>query len=165
MKASLLITSVAARPPGKKSRSQRSISAMRFVPAKVRPPSDSMAPPGSEATMISVSRRRLNTVCGPVDFQILDAAGPIAAFEIATRYVEGAYELRVIAADGGLVRSSSGVAITAEAFDPGQRIDTLIVAGGEGSRAPALDGRVLGFVRQAAAIARRTTSVCSGAYI
>src|SRR5450631_2951069 len=99
------------------------------------------------------------------DFQILDAAGPIAAFEIATRYVEGAYELRVIAADGGLVRSSSGVAMTAEALDPGQRIDTLIVAGGEGSRAPALDGRVLGFVRQAAATARRTTSVCSGAYI
>jgi len=99
------------------------------------------------------------------DFQILDAAGPIAAFEIAGRIVEGAYSLRVVAADGRLVRSSAGVAMTAEAFDPTQPIDTLVVAGGEGSRAAALDPRVLDFVRAAAARARRTTSVCSGAYV
>ncbi|HEY3887384.1 MAG TPA: GlxA family transcriptional regulator [Caulobacteraceae bacterium] len=99
------------------------------------------------------------------DFQILDAAGPIAAFEIAARYVAGAYDLRVIAAAGGPVRSSSGVAMSAEAFDPGQRIDTLVVAGGEGTRAPAIDERLLGFVRETAASARRTASVCSGAYI
>ena len=29
------------------------------------------------------------------DFQLLDAAGPISAFEIAERYVPGSYELRV----------------------------------------------------------------------
>ena len=33
-------------------------------------------------------------------FQILDAAGPIAAFEIAGRYCEGAYALEVIAEIG-----------------------------------------------------------------
>jgi transcriptional regulator GlxA family with amidase domain len=99
------------------------------------------------------------------DFQILDAAGPIAAFEIAGRYVRGAYDLRLIAADGGLVRSSSGVAMTAEPFDAGPPIDTLVVTGGEGSRDAALDPRVLDFVRDTAARARRTTSVCSGAYI
>src|ERR1700722_3006100 len=99
------------------------------------------------------------------DFQILDAAGPIGAFEIAARYVPGAYDLRVIAAEAGPVRSSSGVAMTAEVFDAAPRLDTLVISGGEGSRAPALDEHVLGFVRQAAASARRTTSVCSGAYI
>ncbi len=99
------------------------------------------------------------------DFQILDAAGPIAAFEIAARYVEGAYDLRVIAAEGGQVRSSSGAAMTAESFDQAQPIDTLVVAGGNGSREGARDPRVLDFVRETAARTRRTTSVCSGAYI
>ena len=99
------------------------------------------------------------------EFQILDAAGPIGAFEIAARYVAGAYDLRLIAADGGLVRSSSGVAMTAEPFDASLPIDTLVVAGGEGSRAAARDPRVLDFVRETAGRARRTTSVCSGAYV
>jgi transcriptional regulator GlxA family with amidase domain len=99
------------------------------------------------------------------DFQILDAAGPIAAFEIAGRYVPGAYALRVIAAEAGPVRSSSGVAMTAEALDAVQRIDTLVIAGGEGTRSPAIDEPVLSFVRQTAATARRISSVCSGAYV
>jgi transcriptional regulator GlxA family with amidase domain len=98
------------------------------------------------------------------DFQILDAAGPIAAFEIAGRLVEGAYDLRLIAADGGLVRSSSGVAMTAEGFDE-LAVHTLVVAGGNGSREAARDRRVLDFVRETAARAPRTTSVCSGAYV
>ena len=97
-------------------------------------------------------------------FQIIDAAGPIGAFEIAGRYGAGAYALRVIAADAGLVRSSSGVAMTAEAFDAAP-IDTLVIAGGDGSREATRDPRVLDFVRAAAARARRTTSVCSGAYV
>jgi transcriptional regulator GlxA family with amidase domain len=33
------------------------------------------------------------------DFQLLDAAGPIAAFEIAGRFVPGAYSLHVLARD------------------------------------------------------------------
>jgi len=99
------------------------------------------------------------------DFQILDAAGPIGAFEIAARYVPGAYALHVIAAEAGPVRSSSGVAMTAGAFDAAPRLDTLVISGGEGSRAPAIDAHVLGFVRRTAESSRRTTSVCSGAYI
>ena len=35
------------------------------------------------------------------DFQLLDAAGPIAAFEIAGRFVPGAYRLRVLACEPG----------------------------------------------------------------
>ena len=34
-------------------------------------------------------------------FQLLDAAGPIAAFEIAERYQRGSYDLRVIAVEPG----------------------------------------------------------------
>jgi transcriptional regulator GlxA family with amidase domain len=43
-------------------------------------------------------------------------------------------------------------------------LDTLIVAGGDGTRA-APDPRMLTYVRAAAERARRVTSVCSGAYI
>nr|WP_321869366.1 hypothetical protein [Burkholderia ubonensis] len=41
------------------------------------------------------------------DFQLLDAAGPVAAFEVASYYRDGHYTMRTIAAQAGLVRSSS----------------------------------------------------------
>ena len=96
-------------------------------------------------------------------FQLLDAAGPIAAFEIASRYVRGAYTLRVLAARGGPIASTSGVAMVAERFPTRLRTHTLMVAGGEGTReiAPA----VARFVRATAKHATRISSVCSGAYV
>ncbi|ATQ41536.1 GlxA family transcriptional regulator [Caulobacter mirabilis] len=99
------------------------------------------------------------------DFQLLDAAGPISAFEIAARYVPGAYVLRVLAKEAGVVRSSSGVGMTAEALEAAPRLDTLMISGGEGTRRPAICGETLDYVRDAAATARRTASICSGAYV
>jgi transcriptional regulator GlxA family with amidase domain len=99
------------------------------------------------------------------DFQILDAAGPLAAFEIAGRYGDGAYDIRLIAPGGGLVRSSAGVSFAAEPLDPGAGFDTLMVAGGDGTRAASRDAVLLDFVRQASARSRRTASVCSGAFV
>src|SRR5215217_7543565 len=99
------------------------------------------------------------------DFQILDVAGPIAAFEIADRFVPGSYEIRVLAKAGGLVASSSGVRMAAEALADAPRLDTLMISGGDGTRTPAICPETLDFVRCAARAARRTTSVCSGAYV
>lgn len=99
------------------------------------------------------------------DFQLLDAAGPIAAFEIAGRYRPGSYALRVIAAEAGRVASSSGVRMEAEGLDAADPIDTLVIAGGEGTRTPATNAALLDFVRRTAGQARRIASVCSGAYI
>jgi transcriptional regulator GlxA family with amidase domain len=98
-------------------------------------------------------------------FQLLDAAGPIAAFEIAGRYVPGAYRLHVLAREPGAVPSSSGVAMSAAAFADAPPLDTLIVSGGEGTRSPAICERTLDFARQAFRTARRTASVCSGTYV
>lgn len=98
-------------------------------------------------------------------FQLLDAAGPIAAFEIAGRLVPGAYRLHVLARAPGAVASSSGVAMTAEAFDTVAPLDTLIVSGGEGTRSPAICEATLAFARATFRTARRTASVCSGAYV
>src|SRR5579872_4593120 len=98
-------------------------------------------------------------------FQILDAAGPIGAFEIAGRYGGGAYAIETLAIGGGAVRSSSGVAMAAGAADPAQRFDTLMIAGGDGTREASHDPALLAFVRAAAANAGRVASVCSGAFV
>jgi transcriptional regulator GlxA family with amidase domain len=99
------------------------------------------------------------------DFQLLDAAGPISAFEIAERIRPGAYALRVIAAQPGLIRSSSGVSLQARPFGASGAVDTLIVAGGEGTREAARCPKSRRFVLACARSARRTTSVCSGTYV
>jgi transcriptional regulator GlxA family with amidase domain len=99
------------------------------------------------------------------NFQLLDAAGPIAAFDIAARLSDGGYRLETIAPTAGRVESSSGAAMTAEVFDPAVRYDTLIVAGGVGTGAASHDACLLDKVRLAAAQARRTAAICSGAFI
>ena len=96
---------------------------------------------------------------------MLDAAGPIAAFEIAAGALPGAYALRVAAGAGGLVRSSSGVAMPAAPIAGQRAIDTLIVAGGEGTRQAMGDAKLVGAIARAASRARRVASVCSGAYL
>jgi transcriptional regulator GlxA family with amidase domain len=99
------------------------------------------------------------------DFQILDAAGPIGAFEIAGRRASCGYAISTLATTAGAVRSSSGATMTAERLDPDARFDTFIVVGGNGSRLPAAHPPTLDLVRAVAANARRTASVCSGAFV
>jgi transcriptional regulator GlxA family with amidase domain len=99
------------------------------------------------------------------DFQLLDAAGPIAVFDTAARESPPpAYRLRVIANTAGPVTSSSGIQLIAQSFsdDP---LDTLIVAGGSGSREASACPQTLAFIRAAAPRARRLASVCTGAFI
>src|SRR5439155_13051360 len=99
------------------------------------------------------------------DFQLLDAAGPITAFEAGGREaVPPAYRLRVIARAAGPVTSSSGVQLIAEAF-PDDSLDTLIVAGGWGTRQEAACPETLAFIRATARRTRRIASVCSGAFV
>ena len=99
------------------------------------------------------------------DFQLLDAAGPISAFEVAARFAGQPPSIKVLAATPGPVRSSSGVEMLARGLNPSGAITTLIVAGGEGVRTAATCAKTLGFVRKAAKRGVRVASVCSGAYI
>ena len=106
--------------------------------------------------------RSLGVIIFP-DFQILDATGPIAAFEIAARISQGAYALEVLSAEGGPVASTSGVQLMSKALDE-RTPDILLVAGGQGTRRmtgnPAVEG-----LRAHAQEARRVASVCTGAYL
>ena len=98
------------------------------------------------------------------DFQILDLTGPLAAFEIARHFTGDAYAMRAVSAAGGLVRSSSGLAVDTRSFDE-DPCDTLIAVGGWGAEAACDDPAVRGFMRARSAAARRTASVCSGAFV
>lgn len=107
--------------------------------------------------------RRIAFVIFP-GFQLLDAAGPIAAFEIAGRHQPGRYELAVLAPDAGGVASSSGVKMTADVLDDAP-VDTIVVSGGDGTRSLPELAPIVRWLQRAAPRARRVTSVCSGAYV
>jgi transcriptional regulator GlxA family with amidase domain len=87
-------------------------------------------------------------------------------FSIATRL--GAHEYQIqIAADGGAIRTSSGLELTPHRPLPPTRgtIDTLIVPGGQGTREALDDTRLIGWIARAARHARRVASVCTGAFL
>jgi len=96
-------------------------------------------------------------------FQLLTAVGPIAVFEAAARACTyPPYRLRIVAPVA--VISSSGVQLIAEKFSR-EAVDTLIVAGGRGTREASASPQTLKFIGDTAHRARRTTSVCSGAFL
>jgi transcriptional regulator GlxA family with amidase domain len=103
----------------------------------------------------------------------LDLVGPhevfTAAAEVARRTgaEADAYGVAVAAASAGPVRTSRGPAIVADRAFASVRgpIDTLVVVGGEGAEAAALDRQLVEWVRRAATRSRRVASVCSGAFV
>lgn len=100
------------------------------------------------------------------DFLLLDAAGPICAFEVANRiHARSAYRTLVVASRSGAVRSSSGVTIDALGETDADTFDTLIIAGGEGVDRAAADEGVLRLVRSAFERGCRVASVCSGTFV
>jgi transcriptional regulator GlxA family with amidase domain len=95
-------------------------------------------------------------------FQLLDAAGPTAAFEIAERFRPGSYQLRLMAPGGGEVESSSGLKLSAAPLTEGP-FDTVMLSGGEIIRSLDAFREILTWLKRTSA--RRITSVCSGAFI
>lgn len=76
---------------------------------------------------------------------------------------ETLYDVRVLSADGRTLRASGGLSVGTEAFD--QRVfDTVIVVGGDAILEQAPEA-VLDYVRASAHTARRTASICSGAFV
>ncbi|MGK9050746.1 GlxA family transcriptional regulator [Neorhizobium petrolearium] len=95
-------------------------------------------------------------------FQILDAAGPAAAFEIAERFSPGSYDLVLMAPGGGEVESSSGLKLSARPLEEGA-LDTVVMSGGDIIRSREALQEILAWLRRVEP--RRMTSVCSGAYL
>src|SRR5918994_2349490 len=100
--------------------------------------------------------------------QSLDILGPVEVFHTATTLApEAGYRVELVTpGQAGEVALSNGLALSAGPLpDPPPRHDTLVVAGGVGTREAVGDARLVAWVAAAAARARRTTSVCTGAYL
>lgn len=94
--------------------------------------------------------------------QSLDVTGPTEVFAAA-----GGHRVELAAPVAGPVRSSSGLGLVAEhaVADVRGPVDTLVVAGGPGTRAAARDPEVVTAVGRLAARSRRVASVCTGAFV
>jgi transcriptional regulator GlxA family with amidase domain len=102
--------------------------------------------------------------------QSLDVTGPLEVFTGAGQLLggaPGAYEVRTLSIDGRPLRTSSGLAIVPDGrFDQAPRdLDTLIVPGGSGTREAAGQEALLRWIVHTSARARRTASVCTGAFL
>ncbi len=104
-------------------------------------------------------------------FQLLDLAGPVEVLRSATRLgAQPPYAVRIAAPQGGRVRSESGVAVESDlslatlASNP-EPLDTLVVVGGDGTRARHGDAQFLADLTAVAGHAQRITSVCTGAWL
>lgn len=101
--------------------------------------------------------------------QILDVTGPAQVFATANDLTASTgsllYEIALVSLAGDVV-TSSGLALRAEAAVACRRAPgTLIVSGGFGVNAALHDKALIGWIRQRAASAERTASVCSGALL
>ncbi len=75
------------------------------------------------------------------------------------------YRIVLTGKEPGRVRASSGIELAVEALAGVESIDTLMVAGGVGTRTAMACDRTLHSLRDANQRARRLCSVCSGAFI
>ncbi|MBC7601643.1 MAG: GlxA family transcriptional regulator [Ramlibacter sp.] len=103
--------------------------------------------------------RRIHVLVFP-GFQLLDAAGPVGAFEAAN-----AYDVRVVAAKPGPVSSSSGIEWIAKGLPRIAEGGTLVVSGGPGIEAAMCDATLLRYIRNAHKRKLRVASVCSGSML
>jgi transcriptional regulator GlxA family with amidase domain len=118
--------------------------------------------------------RRIVMLAYP-DAQMLDVTGPLEIFAAATRRLEAdgrspelpAYSTEIVAPESGPVRMSSGIEIVAARSIRALRgpIDTLMVAGGQGSRRAARNADLIAWLRRVAPRPRRLASVCTGALL
>jgi transcriptional regulator GlxA family with amidase domain len=95
------------------------------------------------------------------------ATGSAAGSVSAARASRGRYEVTILSADGAPVRTSSGLTLVPDgAFAAAPRaIDTLLVPGGDGTRTAVRDEATIDWIRNASVRARRTASVCTGAFL
>lgn len=118
--------------------------------------------------------RRIVMLAYP-DAQMLDVTGPLEIFAAATRRIEAggqsherpAYSVEIVAPEAGPVRMSSGIEIVAARSIRSLRgpIDTLMLAGGQGSRRAADNADLIAWLRRVAPRPRRLASVCTGALL
>jgi transcriptional regulator GlxA family with amidase domain len=102
--------------------------------------------------------------------QLLDVVGPADVLDAATRLLggRGGYRIAIATPDGEPVRGSAGMRLGADVGLGQVRlrgVDTVIVAGSLGIDRAMTDPRLTAGLRRVADGARRTCSVCTGAFV
>jgi transcriptional regulator GlxA family with amidase domain len=108
------------------------------------------------------------------DVQVLDVTGPLEVFGRAARLLverglrrDLAYSVEIVGPTAGPLETSSGIKIVADRRfrDVRGSVDTLLVAGGRGSRPAAQNPALLAWLARMATRVRRIGSVCTGTFI
>ena len=130
-----------------------------------------MTPPAL-AVKPSIKPREVAIVVYP-GVQSLDVTGPLEVFAGARALIEAQtrperpYRVRIFGRNRAPLVTSSGLTLVPDALldEAPAETDTLIVAGGIGSRTAVGDAVLIKWLARAAAHARRTASVCTGAFL
>jgi transcriptional regulator GlxA family with amidase domain len=115
-------------------------------------------------------RRQIEVLAYP-RVQLLDVTGPLQVFASANALMSKAgeaepYTVRVVAGSGSTVEASAGVGLAVHPLPAiGDAVDTLVIPGGDGVNAAADDKVLVDWVGKRAGNARRTASVCTGAFL
>ncbi len=123
--------------------------------------------------MPSVPKPRVIAIVVYPGVQSLDVTGPLEVFAGARQVIEAMgrreriYDVCVLSRDDKPLRTSSGLSIVPDArlSAAPSAIDTLIVTGGSGHTEAEADRTLIDWIANASAIARRTASVCTGAFL
>jgi transcriptional regulator GlxA family with amidase domain len=107
------------------------------------------------------------------EVQSLDVTGPLEVFAGAHKLIQltgrkdPGFQVQIVSRDRAPLHTSSGLQIVPDAdFEQApSRLDTLIVAGGHGTRALSADPVTLAWIVKTSKRARRTASVCTGAFL
>ncbi|MEH3147552.1 MAG: helix-turn-helix domain-containing protein [Methylobacterium frigidaeris] len=112
--------------------------------------------------------RSIEILCFP-GVQLLDVAGPLQVFasanDLAPRAGPAPYAMAVVAGADEVVATAGLPFRTAPLPPPDAPLHTLVVAGGQGVDVACADPALVDWVRRRSGAARRTASVCSGAFL
>jgi len=103
--------------------------------------------------------------------QPLDTVGPFEVFAGATRVARmlgrpGGYHLTLASTTGEPVFAESGLGLcTVPLPIVGERIDTLVIPGGDQAQAARRDEALMSWIRAVAPRCRRVATVCTGAFV
>lgn len=100
------------------------------------------------------------------DYQLLDAAGPMAVLESASGDpMEPKYRIELLSAEGGGIASSGGATLQTQNFSNAGAFDTVLVCGGLGAVTASIDDQTRESLIRHFESGQRTGSVCTGAFI
>jgi transcriptional regulator GlxA family with amidase domain len=97
-------------------------------------------------------------------FVLLDLSGPLEAFTLAEAMAPGSYRFSVISLAGGEVESSTCLKVMTEPVNP-DAVDTFVVVGDFALAHRAASPEEIDLIRSVSIRARRTASVCMGAFL